>query len=76
MVSGSREHSQATSMRLAMMNLAHVLGFSVVAEGVETQQQHDEISAGGCEFAQGYFGAATITAPQISADLGSLHGRD
>jgi EAL domain-containing protein (putative c-di-GMP-specific phosphodiesterase class I) len=57
----------------AVTNLAHVLGLSVVAEGVETQQQHDEISAFGCEFAQGYFYAAPMTAAAISKHLGSLH---
>ena len=56
----------------AVTNLAHVLGLSVVAEGVETQQQHDEISAIGCEFAQGYFYAAPMTAAAVSALLGSL----
>ena len=56
----------------AVTNLAHVLGLSVVAEGVETQQQHDEISAIGCEFAQGYFYAAPMTTAAISAHLGSL----
>jgi EAL domain-containing protein (putative c-di-GMP-specific phosphodiesterase class I) len=52
-------------------NLAHVLGLSVVADGVETQQQHDEISAIGCEFTQGYCYAAPMTAAAISGLLGS-----
>jgi EAL domain-containing protein (putative c-di-GMP-specific phosphodiesterase class I) len=56
----------------AVTNLAHVLGLSVVAEGVETQQQRDEISAIGCEFAQGYFYAAPMSAAAISGHLGSL----
>jgi diguanylate cyclase (GGDEF)-like protein len=39
----------------AVTNLAHVLGLTVIAEGVETQDQRDEVSAMGCEYAQGYF---------------------
>jgi diguanylate cyclase (GGDEF)-like protein len=56
----------------AVTNLAHVLGLNVVAEGVETQQQHAEISAIGCEFAQGYFYAAPMSAAAISSHLLSL----
>ena len=39
----------------AITRLAHVLGLSVVAEGVETAGQRDEILAVGCDSAQGYF---------------------
>jgi diguanylate cyclase (GGDEF)-like protein len=59
----------------AVTNLAHVLGLSVVAEGVETRQQHEEISAIGCEFAQGYFYAAPMSVAAISTHLASLHVR-
>ena len=54
----------------AVTNLAHVLGLSVVAEGVETQDQRDEVSAIGCESAQGFFYARPMSADAISANLG------
>ncbi len=54
----------------AVTNLAHVLGLSVVAEGVETQDQRDEVSAIGCESAQGFFYAKPMSADAISANLG------
>jgi EAL domain-containing protein (putative c-di-GMP-specific phosphodiesterase class I) len=38
----------------AVTHLAHALGFTVTAEGVETARQNDEVVALGCEFAQGF----------------------
>jgi EAL domain-containing protein (putative c-di-GMP-specific phosphodiesterase class I) len=38
----------------AVTHLAHVLGMSVTAEGVETAAQHEEVTSIGCEHAQGY----------------------
>ncbi len=39
----------------ATIGLAHELGIDVVAEGVETADQHDFLLAAGCQFAQGHF---------------------
>lgn len=39
----------------AMVNLAHILGMNMVAEGVETAQQLNLLQTLNCEFAQGYF---------------------
>jgi predicted signal transduction protein with EAL and GGDEF domain len=60
------DHTAAGSAVVAAVtNLAHVLGISVVAEGVETQSQSDAISDVGCECAQGYFYARPMTASAI-----------
>ncbi|HEY4314468.1 MAG TPA: GGDEF domain-containing protein [Actinomycetes bacterium] len=54
----------------AITNLAHALGLSVIAEGVETQSQRDEILALGCESAQGYFFAAPLSPAEVNTRLG------
>jgi EAL domain-containing protein (putative c-di-GMP-specific phosphodiesterase class I) len=35
--------------------MAHELGLKVIAEGIETEQQHDLLATAGCDFGQGYF---------------------
>ena len=42
--------------------MAHKLGMSVVAEGVETAEQHAILASAGCNGAQGYFYARPIEA--------------
>ena len=42
------------------IELAHSLGFSVVAEGVETQQISQLLVDFGCDWAQGYFYARPL----------------
>lgn len=54
------EQNQASTIVKATLDLAHNLGFNVVAEGVETQQQVEQLQAWGCEFAQGYFYAKPL----------------
>ena len=39
----------------AVTNLAHELGMVVVVEGIESQEQHDEIVRIGCDYAQGFY---------------------
>jgi EAL domain-containing protein (putative c-di-GMP-specific phosphodiesterase class I) len=64
-----------TAIVAAVTNLAHILGLTVVAEGVETQSQHNEVSAIGCEYAQGFFYARPMPASAIDALLGALPQR-
>jgi diguanylate cyclase (GGDEF)-like protein len=56
----------------AITSLSHILGFTVCAEGVESQGQHDEINTIGCDFAQGYFYSRPMTASAIGDILKSL----
>ena len=45
----------------AVTGMAHALGMTVVAEGVETEAQRDELTAIGCDAAQGYLFARPLT---------------
>jgi EAL domain-containing protein (putative c-di-GMP-specific phosphodiesterase class I) len=51
----------------AVVDLAHVLGMTVVAEGVETAQQHAQVSALGCEGSQGFFFARPMSSDEFAA---------
>ncbi|MEO1766205.1 bifunctional diguanylate cyclase/phosphodiesterase [Thiobacter aerophilum] len=53
----------------AIIDLAHSLHLSVVAEGVETEAQWQWLRAHGCDFAQGYFFGRPMPATEIEARL-------
>jgi diguanylate cyclase (GGDEF)-like protein len=59
---------------VAIMDLAHILGLAVVAEGVENQSQFDEVRATGCEYSQGFYYAAPMPAAAIGVLIGSRLG--
>jgi diguanylate cyclase (GGDEF)-like protein/PAS domain S-box-containing protein len=52
----------------AVAGMAHALGMTVIAEGVETQAQRDELTALGCDAAQGYLFARPL-APDVLAAI-------
>ena len=54
----------------AITRLAHVLGLTVIAEGVESQAQRERIVEIGCDFAQGYYFARPMTPAHFTALLG------
>jgi diguanylate cyclase (GGDEF)-like protein len=49
--------------------LAHALGLLVIAEGVETIDQHERVASLGCDSAQGYFYARPMPAREVGAAL-------
>jgi diguanylate cyclase (GGDEF)-like protein len=55
----------------AIIAMAHSLGLSVVAEGVETAQQLEFLRNAGCDIMQGYYFAEPRPAAQVEAFLRS-----
>lgn len=70
-VSQLDHHANSTIVR-TIVNLAHSLNLSVVAEGIETEQQFLTLQEMGCEFAQGYHFSRPIFLDQID-DFISRH---
>ena len=50
----------------AIVQMAHSLQLHVVAEGVETEQQRDELVQLGCDELQGYLFAKPMTATALA----------
>jgi EAL domain-containing protein (putative c-di-GMP-specific phosphodiesterase class I) len=70
-------HDPASSAIVtAIINLAHVLGMTVVAEGIETADQHRMITALGCEAWQGYYFARPMSADDLDELMGPTAAGD
>jgi diguanylate cyclase (GGDEF)-like protein len=59
-----------SSVAGAVTRLAHVLGLTVIAEGVETEAEANELITMRCDYAQGYHYASPMSASAISVYLG------
>ena len=64
----------ATAIIDAVTKLAHVIGLSVTAEGIETHTQRKEITAIGCENAQGFLYAHPMPSHELTAQLAANSG--
>jgi EAL domain-containing protein (putative c-di-GMP-specific phosphodiesterase class I) len=51
----------------AIIAVAHKLHLKVVAEGVESQEQHDFLRAAGCDMVQGYLHSQPLSASEIES---------
>jgi EAL domain-containing protein (putative c-di-GMP-specific phosphodiesterase class I) len=72
------DHADAAIVR-TIVDMAHTLGFTVIAEGVEQDSQAAFLRALGCEQAQGFLFARPMSADEFSAlvaqRLGTTAGR-
>lgn len=55
MIEGVEENHADSAIIAAVTSLAHALGLTVVAEGVETAGELERLRALGCDFGQGYY---------------------
>ena len=54
-VDGIAESPDDLALCEAMIMMAHQLGLKVIAEGIETEAQHLQLLAAGCDYGQGYY---------------------
>jgi diguanylate cyclase (GGDEF)-like protein len=66
-VDGLGREAEDSAIVRAVVMLAQTLGLDTVAEGVETQQQLDELVPLGCVFAQGYLIAPPMSASEVES---------
>jgi diguanylate cyclase (GGDEF)-like protein len=59
----------------AIIELAHHLGMTVAAEGVETREQQQQLASLNCDFCQGYYFARPMPAGDVDALLRPEAGR-
>lgn len=69
----NEDHRDRTLTRM-IVNLAHELGCTVVAEGVETEEVRKLLTDWGCEHAQGYFFSHPLDADEVPAWLQKQKG--
>jgi EAL domain-containing protein (putative c-di-GMP-specific phosphodiesterase class I) len=74
LVLGLRQDAGSFEIVRAIVGLAHNLGLEVIAEGVETADQLDQLKLLGCEFAQGYHFAEPLTPAAARALLTAAGG--
>ena len=68
-VAGLGQESGDTVIVSSMVELAHNLGLSVIAEGVETEHEAERLRQMRCAAAQGYFFARPMPAPEMTKYL-------
>ncbi len=68
-VAGMCEHSEDAAVVSAIVGIADALGLSIVAEGVETTEQADELRRLGCALLQGYLFSAPVSALDVGPIL-------
>ena len=63
------QHRDDMEIATAIIQLAHVLGFTVLAEGVETREQLTFLRGQGCDLYQGYLFSKPLPAEEFSRFL-------
>lgn len=64
-VTNLREDKANQQVVELVLNLAQLFGFSVVAEGIETEQERDALLSKGCHIGQGFLYAKPMPLPEL-----------
>ena len=76
LVGGIKGSHHDRAVVAAIVSLAHALELVVVAEGVETSEQHEELAVMGCDRAQGFLYSPSVSPRQVDALLARQVARD
>jgi diguanylate cyclase (GGDEF)-like protein/PAS domain S-box-containing protein len=68
-VQGVEHDAKDAAITANLVNLAHALGVTAIAEGIESDGQLREMRAVGCDLAQGYLFARPASADQVTGIL-------
>ena len=74
-VAGVGNEPVSEKILATLVSLAHTLGLTTTAEGVETQEQADHVRALGCAAAQGYFFGAPGPADDLALSVAPGSGQ-
>ncbi len=66
------EHEEVPPIVRGLIELARTLSLELVAEGVETETQHERLRAERCDLAQGYLYAAPLDADEAEVQIVAL----
>jgi diguanylate cyclase (GGDEF)-like protein/PAS domain S-box-containing protein len=67
-VAGLGEDVEDTAIVRMLVDLAHTLGMMIVAEGVESKEQAEQLKEMGCDLAQGYYFAKPLP-PEAASEF-------
>src|ERR1700722_8964054 len=70
-VSEMLNNNESREIVHTIISLAHILCMDVVAEGVETAEQANQLKSLGCKYAQGYFFSKPMTQAMAQTLIGS-----
>ena len=68
-VAGLGEDAEDTAIVRMVIDLAHTFGMEVVAEGVESKEQAEQLREMGCDMAQGFYFAEPMPPDETLALL-------
>jgi len=68
-VSNITENSRNMALCREIINIAHIFGMKVIAEGIETVEQGQLLAASGCDFGQGYLYSKPVSTEAFEALL-------
>jgi predicted signal transduction protein with EAL and GGDEF domain len=68
-VAGLGEDAEDTAIVRMTIDLAHTLGMRIIAEGVESEEQAEELKEMGCDLGQGFHFAEPLTTEETSRFL-------